>query len=107
MLKTIPVAQRVLGDSHEYTFQMRKNYARAIYEDDGATLDDVREAVTTLEDVAPTARRVLGGAHPITVGLGRDLRKARVALGACEEAAPGDVSSICEGVEAMTPGDAK
>ena len=32
--------------------------------DDGATLDDLREAVTTLEETERTARRVLGGAHP-------------------------------------------
>ena len=40
-----------------------------LYEDDGATLDDLREAVTTLEDTERTARRVLGGAHPLTMGL--------------------------------------
>ena len=32
--------------------------------DPGATLDDLREAVATLEETAPTARRVFGGAHP-------------------------------------------
>ena len=45
---------------------MRWNYARALYEDVGATLDDLREAVATLEDTERTARRVLGGAHPDT-----------------------------------------
>ena len=39
---------------------------------DGATLDDLREAVTTLEDAVLIARRVFGGAHPLTAGLGRD-----------------------------------
>ena len=37
---------------------------RARHERDGATLDDLREAVTTLEDTERIARRVLGGAHP-------------------------------------------
>ena len=52
--------------------------------DAGASLDDMREAVTTLEDTERTAQRVLGGAHPDTVGIGRELRDARAALGARE-----------------------
>ena len=35
--------------------------------DPGATLDDLREAVTTLEDAGRTARRVFGDAHPTTL----------------------------------------
>ena len=57
---------------------------KALYNDDRATLDDVREAVTTLEDVAPTARRVLGGAHPTTTGIEKSLRNARALLRARE-----------------------
>ena len=52
--------------------------------DTGATLDDLREAVTTLEDTARTARRVLGGAHPTTKGIGLSLGNARAALRARE-----------------------
>ena len=52
--------------------------------DPGATLDDLREAVTTLEDVERTARRVFGGAHPITAGIELRLREARAALAARE-----------------------
>ena len=48
------------------------------------TLDDLREAVTTLEDVERTARRVFGGAHPITAGIELRLREARAALAARE-----------------------
>ena len=48
--------------------------------DPGATLDDLREAVTTLQDAERTARRVLGGAHPVTTGIEEDLRDARAAL---------------------------
>ena len=43
-----------------------------------------REAVTTLEDTERIARRVLGGAHPTTTGIERDLRKSRAALHARE-----------------------
>ena len=67
---------------------MRWGYARALYEDDAATLDDLREAVTTLEDVKRTARRVLGGAHPLTGGIERRLRDARAALRARETPTP-------------------
>ena len=65
--KMMPVARRVLGDSDDITLKMRLSYARAFYKDAGATLDDLREAVNTLEETERTARRVLGGAHPTTV----------------------------------------
>ena len=84
MRKTIPVARRVLGGNHELTLKMRCIYARALYEDPGATLDDLREAVTTLEETERTARRVLGGAHPTTTGVESCLREARAALAARE-----------------------
>jgi len=62
------------------------NYARALYEDPGATLDDLREAVTTLEDTEPIARRVLGGAHPLVANFEVALRDAaRATLRAREE----------------------
>ena len=61
---------------------MRMNYAETFYKDNGATLDDLREAVTTLEDTERIARRVLGGAHPLTVDIGRGLQYARSALAA-------------------------
>ena len=68
-----PVARRVLGASHEFTFKMSLSYAAAIVNASGATLDDVREAVNTLEETARTARQVLGGQHPTTVEAKRSL----------------------------------
>ncbi len=56
----------------------------ALYKDTDATLDDLREAVTTIEDVERTARRVLGGAHPLTSVIEVELRLARAALTARE-----------------------
>ena len=56
---------------------MRWIYVMALYKDDGATLDDLREAVTTLEDAERIARRVLGDAHPLTVGIEVDFDRAR------------------------------
>ena len=79
---------------------MRWGYARALYADTGAALDDLREAVTTLEDVERIARRVLGGAHPSTAAIEEYLQEAR----ACSFASLRVASR--EAVDAMTPGDA-
>ena len=76
----MPVARRVLGDSNETTLRMRWGYAEALYMDDGATLDDLREAVNTLEELERTARRVLGDVHPITEGMEDELQDAQDAL---------------------------
>ena len=63
---------------------MRWAGAVALYADAGATLGDLREAVSKLEELERTARRVLGGAHPDVVGIGNSLRNARAALRARE-----------------------
>ena len=83
-----PVARRALGDNDRLTLKIRWTYATALYMDDGATVDDLREAVTTLEDTARIARRVLGGAHPRVEAMEIPLRFARAALRA-REAPPG------------------
>ena len=62
--------------------QMRWLYAVALYRDPGATLDDLREAVATLEDAGRIARRVFGGAHPIAAAIEESLRNSRVILDA-------------------------
>ena len=59
---------------------MRSVYAETLYIDPGATLADLREAVTTLEETERISRRVLGGAHPVTAGIETDLRNARLVL---------------------------
>ena len=59
---------------------MRMNYARALCQADGATLDDIREAVTTLEDLERTAQRVLGGTHPHLEKIGTCLKNSRITL---------------------------
>ena len=61
------------------------NYGE-LCEDPGSTLDDLREAVTTLEDAERIARRVFGRAHPTTARMGGHLRYARAALRARETA---------------------
>ena len=69
---------------------VRWNYANAIFADDGATLGDQREAVTKVEELAPTARRVLGGEHPIVSVIERGLKQARAVLRARETQPSGD-----------------
>jgi hypothetical protein len=84
LLKTMPVARRVLRENHDLMLMMRWAYAEALYENPGATLDDLREAVTSLEELERTARRILGGAHPDVVRMGPSLQHARAALRARE-----------------------
>ena len=69
------ISQRTKGSS-----RLPRSYARTLYRDNVATLDDHREAVTTFEDTARIARRVLGGAHPTVAGIERSLRFSREAL---------------------------
>tara|TARA_B100000459_G_scaffold96410_1_gene54847 strand:- start:266 stop:469 length:204 start_codon:yes stop_codon:yes gene_type:complete len=67
---------------------MKKIYAEALYYDPGTTLDNLHEAVTTLEDAVRSARRLLGSAHPILLHFERALREARAALRARETQPP-------------------
>ena len=59
---------------------MRINYATALYKDPYAPLDDLRKAVTTLEETQQITRRVFGIEHPLTGRVGRVLRGAQAAL---------------------------
>ena len=63
-------------------------YAEALYQNDSATPDDLREAVTTLAEAEQTGRRVLGSAHPTLLNFERVLRNARAALRARETPSP-------------------
>ena len=82
--KTSPVARRVLGETNELTLKVRWVYASVLCDDPAATLDDLREAVSTLEETARTARRVLGISHPVTEGIEAELQIAREDLRARE-----------------------
>ena len=80
----MPVAQRVLGEGHRLTLKMRLCYAQQLSMADCATLDDLREAATTLEDAGRIARRVFGGSNPLTKAIDDDLQNARAVLRARE-----------------------
>jgi hypothetical protein len=47
-------------------------------------IGDLREAVETIEETKRTARRLLGGAHPIVAAIEGDLQDARATLQARE-----------------------
>ena len=85
MRKTMPVAQRVLRENDDIPSRLKWLYAKALYKDDGATADDLREAIQTLEDAEPIARRVLGGSHPLVASIEQSLLDSRVALRAREQ----------------------
>ena len=72
------------------TLRMEWIYAEALYKDASASLDDVREAVATLVETARTSRRVMGGTHPFTAGIEKNLREARAVLRAREMTSAGD-----------------
>ena len=67
------------------TLKLKGLYATALYVDDSATQDDLREAVRTLEDAGRVARRLLGSSHPTTKTFEHHLGKARAALRTHEE----------------------
>ena len=74
-------------------------YGQMLYNDSGATLDDLREAVTMIEDTERIARRTLGGAHPVIVAIVCDLGNARAALR--------EESDVCGAMAAMAPPSAQ
>jgi hypothetical protein len=92
--RTLPAAEHVLGKDHErgcredvynggfgILLKMHWLYAEALYKDAGATLDDLREAVATLEILERDARIVLGdNARRFVEDIESSLRDARAAL---------------------------
>ena len=78
------MARRVLGEENDLTLRMRGIYGQMLYLDDGATLEDLREAVNFNEETMRTARRVLGGTYPHVAEIEGTLRNARVVLRARE-----------------------
>ena len=60
------------------TLNCHAAFAEALYSDAGASRADVLQAVTILEDVAKTLRRVFGTHHPLTLDALADLERARM-----------------------------
>ena len=84
-----PVPPPLIPSTVDITLIAKQYYAETLYNNVNAgasrrPLDDLREAVTTLEDVERTARRVFGGANPISESAETSLQNARAALAARE-----------------------
>ena len=77
--------------------KIRWAYAITLCNDPSATRDDLRESMEMFEDLERTARRVLGGAHPFTKDIERNLRVARAALASEGD----DVSAVIAALEAL------
>ena len=77
---TVPVARRVLGENHDLTLSMRLIYASALYENESATVAELSEAVTTLDYVAVSHKRLLGDSHPEAGRAQYALERARTKL---------------------------
>ena len=89
-----PPVRRDAIDAAPVTMRLISTRPRmALYKDASASLDDLREAVTTLEDTERIARRVFGGAHPITKAVEVRLRESRAALSARETPSPPPASA--------------
>ena len=82
--RTIPVARRVFAENNRLTLGMQQIYAKTLYTDPDATLSDLREAVTTLEDTERIARRVFGSSNQFVVLIGQSREEASAALRARE-----------------------
>ncbi len=84
-----PVPPPLIPSTVDITLIAKQYYAETLYNNVNAgtsrrPLDDLREAVTTLEYVERTARRVFGGANPISESVETSLQNARAALAARE-----------------------
>ena len=80
----IPEATRALGKDHDQTFKLQRMYAQSLYENDGASREDVTEAIATLEDIDRRGTRVYGPAHPQAVATRNRLAEARETLARLE-----------------------
>ena len=83
--KTMPVARRVLGEDHNLTLSLRWIYANTLSISESATVADLSEAVTTLESVAMSYKRVMGTSHPETSRVQIALNSTRAILARARE----------------------
>ena len=79
------VARRVLGKGNIDVVRLRWSYGLFLFRSPDATLDDIREAVATMEETYGTVRRVFGAEHSYTREMDpKDIRFAQAELRARE-----------------------
>jgi hypothetical protein len=76
----IPLSTRAMGAENRTTLLIRWRLAIALYQDPDASLDDIVEAATTLEDVSRRWIRVFGPADPDSNHIQFHLQNARKLL---------------------------
>ena len=76
----IPEAVRSLGKNHESTFRLQRMYAQCLFQNDGASLDDITTAIATLDDLDRRQTRTFGASHPQTSCTRCQLKRALLAL---------------------------
>ena len=80
----IPEAVRALGKDHGITFVLQRMYAQCLYQNDGASRDDVTAAIAQLEDLDRRMTRTYGTVHPQTYTTRYFLAEAREKLAQIE-----------------------
>ena len=78
--KQLPEALRALGSEDRIYIKFRWTYAQALFLNDRASRDDVVESIAIHEELAATARRVLGPAYPLTTSIQDTFAQARERL---------------------------
>lgn len=73
-------ARRALGAEADVVLHLHWNYAATLYSDDGASRDDVIEALAILEGLSATPQRIYGTSHPLTTNIQQNLKTARSKL---------------------------
>ena len=101
-----PVPPPLIPSTVDITLIAKQYYAETLYNNVNAgasrrPLDDLREAVTTLEEIEPIGRRVFGGAHPFVIDIDHALEQSRAVAAVHEAATNGDISAIQAGLDAL------
>ena len=78
--EALPAARRALGSDHELTIKLECQLARASYADEGASLDELRQAISMYEDLIRRARRIFGDSHPAAESMAARIEEARTTL---------------------------
>ena len=73
-----------LRDGKASLLQIRTLHARTLFEDENASLDNLRQAVELLEDIDSISSRVFGARHPDTAANRSMLSSAREKLAQAE-----------------------
>ena len=75
--KILPEVTRVFGADSDVSLKLNATLAQALYLDEKAPPEHLREAVEILEPAIRISQRILGGQHPLTKALQGDLAEAR------------------------------